>query len=299
MLFQITVKFEGDTYIKNHYTLEFDKYKMFVLSDKNKIVNELIIQRNVDDYEKYLYKFVTVQQGEHELSIPKNPYYPEMIKLLQTIESIGSFWLGVKKIHWDNPTKAWIPETKSEEEKIKVIDFELNKKYESRQHEMTPQKISEIISLKEDFKHLIIPMAFFREGRNEYRSFRYINAFFNFYFYLEGLYGKGKTKNYQVKKAFEESEQFNYALSRTIKSLNNRHIIKLKEFLKKENCNFNNNGVIKLIVNIRGVLHHFSQKSPKIQGHPLNQNEFETVAFLLMGICLHTFSKLTTGEIPK
>jgi hypothetical protein len=66
-----------------------------------------------------------------------------------------------------------------------------------------------------------------------------------------------------------------------------------------ENLNFDEEGIISLIVQVRGNLHHYSQKSSKKKGTPFNQRDFETMAYLLMTICLKTFCYLTTGEKPK
>jgi hypothetical protein len=78
-----------------------------------------------------------------------------------------------------------------------------------------------------------------------------------------------------------------------------KHLDKLKEFLAMEKLNFDKEGIISLIVQVRGNLHHFSQRSSKKKGTPFNQKDFETMAYLLMSICLMTFCNLTTGEKPK
>ncbi|POZ87766.1 MULTISPECIES: hypothetical protein [Petrotoga] len=155
---------------------------------------------------------------------------------------------------------------------------------------------------KEIYEHLIIPLSFYQEGRNEFELKRYINAYYNFYFYLEDLYGNGKTKNYQIRREFLKSNQLKEAVSKTIEEFKNgpskKHYKNLKSFLKLESCSYDIEGVISLIVKVRGNLHHFSQKSSKKLGHPFNQKDFETMAFLLMSICVKTYTRLTTGEKP-
>jgi hypothetical protein len=132
-------------------------------------------------------------------------------------------------------------------------------------------------------------MAFFREGVNDFRGFRYVNAFHNLYFFLEDLFGSGKTKNKQVEASFIANEDLRQAVSQTIADLcapdKLRHHRNIQGFLRTENCDWTAQGVIRFLVQMRGNLHHFSQRSTKPKGHPLNQHEFESVAFLLQMIC--------------
>ena len=70
-------------------------------------------------------------------------------------------------------------------------------------------------------------------------------------------------------------------------------------FLHEERKPFTVDGVIELIVQIRGNLAHFSQKSTKRKGHAFNQFDFRGVAYLLQAVCIFTFTRLTTGEPPR
>jgi len=51
-------------------------------------------------------------------------------------------------------------------------------------------------------------MAFVREATNEFFAFRYINAFYGYYFVLEGLYSAGRWRNHEVAQAFASSPPF-------------------------------------------------------------------------------------------
>lgn len=292
MLYQLTLKYHGDTFIKSPFKLVIEPYYITIECNTQKIVNKIIVQKRVIDYEKYIPKFETTEHHKHSLTIPENPHFDDIINLLQAIESFGSFWFKVKKIEFDFPKREWIAENDKEKSLIKILNIDFSKEYDKTPIEMTPEKLSEIIISRNKFKHLIIPMAFVRVARNDFESFKYINAFINYYYYLEDLYGQGNTKNYLVEDTFMKSKHIQYALDKTISTFSQRHIANLKKFLKIENCEFSNEGIIKLIVKVRGNLHHFSQKSSKMKGHPFNQNEFETIAYLMMSICINTFTKL-------
>jgi hypothetical protein len=59
---------------------------------------------------------------------------------------------------------------------------------------MDGRSLSELIDVKDRYSSMIVLIAFFREGKNDYIEQKFINAFFNFYFVLEGMFGNGKTK---------------------------------------------------------------------------------------------------------
>lgn len=305
MLYQISVKAEINCYTKP-CKVTIGPYIIKINTDNKGIINELCIQRKVSNYENYLPKFIPGSNELHTIptfDFPHNPYYQEIIELLQYIESLGSFWMEVKRIYWNNPKLSWIPENEEEAKKIKIKEVEYNENYNIQPKIFNPRTLIELVILKDKYKHLIIPMAFYREGVNEYQSQHYLNAYHNFYYYLEDLYGEGKTKNRQVMDNFKKSAHFIDAVEKAIKKLSEpssrKHMENLKRFLKIENCPLSVEGIISLIVKVRGNLHHFSQKSSKKTGHPFNQKDFHVMAYLLMSLCIFTFCHLTTGEKPR
>lgn len=121
---------------------------------------------------------------------------------------------------------------------------------------------------------------------NEYAARRFINAFYNFYFILEDLYGSGKTKNYDILKVLRSSDEFKESLNWIFKTQLNddRHKTNLYNFCNEEGITYNINGLIELLVKVRGNLHHYSSRSTKHIGTPFNQDDFESIAFMTMGL---------------
>ena len=137
----------------------------------------------------------------------------------------------------------------------------------------------------------MVPKAFYKEGINEFTSRRYINAFYNFYFILEDIYGEGKTKNKDIVEAFKQSSEFVIIIERTLKDIlerDKRHNNNIRNFCKEENVTFDTKGVIELLQKIRGNLHHYSSKSSKHLGTPFAHEEFESIAYLTMCLALQT-----------
>jgi hypothetical protein len=207
MIYSVTVKVEGETFVKQPYSLAVGVYNISVKCNEKKTVNELNIQRKVHNYDEFI-PLMIPGNHIHTLNIPYNPYHQEIIALLQHLESLGSFWFCLKKIYWDDPNVEWIPENEEEKGKVKINNVKFHEEYDNTPIEMSPLLLKEIIDLQDLYKHLVLPLAFYREGRNEFRSQRYVNAYFNFFFYLEDLYGRGKTNNTQLEQAFKQSIQF-------------------------------------------------------------------------------------------
>jgi hypothetical protein len=218
-----------------------------------------------------------------------DPQFQDVLDLVQFIESIGSFHLGIRRIDWARAKYEWIPESDDERRKLSLFAVESKLQYPQTPVPVDPGTLYRLVRSRARLDRYKIPMAFFREGVNDFRGFRYVNAFYNLYFFLEDLFGDGKTKNKQVEANFLASTELQQAVSQTVADFvspdKSRHRKNVKTFLTAENCDWTPQGVTRFIVQMRGNLHHYSQRSTKPKGHPLNQHEYESIAYLLQMIC--------------
>jgi hypothetical protein len=306
MLYQIAIKVEADAFANNPYKIQVDNYLVEVRTDDRNKVIELCISMNVKNYEDFLPSVkVEPTNGLTTIFMQDSPLLYMLTRLAQHIEALGSFWFGIKKVYWDTPKRSWIPENKDEAKALEtsINDYQEQPVEKSDLEEMTPEMLRSLIQNQAKQEYLVLPMSFYREGCNDFKSRRYTTAFINFYFYLDDLYGEGNTKNHKVKEKFNSSLHIREAINQVIQNFqepdNSENLLQLKKFLHEEKYELNTEGIIDLIVQVRGNLSHFSQKSTKKKGHPLNQDEFRTMAYLLMSICVYTFIELTSGEMPK
>jgi hypothetical protein len=217
----------------------------------------------------------------------------DLIREFQELESILSFETtgSLKSIEWDAPTENFIPETEEEEKQVQVHDLHFKKKYPDYPVFLDEESFGEIIRSKERYVSLIVPKAFYREGVNEFASRRYINAFYNFYFVLEDFYGKGKTKNRDIAEAFRNSKEFRESMDWMIKdNLNKyaRHRMNIEKFCNEEKVGYDMDGLTELLLKVRGSLHHYSSRSSKHQGTPFDHEDFESIAFMTMGLAVRS-----------
>jgi hypothetical protein len=73
-----------------------------------------------------------------------------------------------------------------------------------------------------------------------------------------------------------------------IKDINkyNRHRVNIERFCKEERVGYDIDGIIELLLKVRGRLHHYSGRSSKHQGTPFDHEDFESVAFMTMGLAV-------------
>lgn len=213
----------------------------------------------------------------------------ELVREFQELESVLSFTTNgcLKSIGWDDPKEEIIPETEEEKAQVGISGFSRKIKYHEPKTELGEKTFSQIVQTKHLYSELVVQKAFFRVGINEFTARRYINAFYNFYFVLEDIYGQGKTKNRDVIKNFKNSTEFKQSLG-WVKAnhidTHKRHQANIQKFCTEENLEYNLDGLIELLQKVRGNLHHYSSKSSKHLGLPFNQDDFESAAFLTMGL---------------
>jgi hypothetical protein len=270
-----------------------------VNGEPGKPISEFVVKIRVSNYQAYLGRFDPTTDPP-SITIPECPYSGELLQLLQFLEATGSFWLGIQRIRWDEAEYGWEAEDEQERGELQIFSFAQKQPvYERREQRVQPLLLWELLTRRMELNYLVLPMSFFREGMNDFTAHRYVNAYHNFYFFLEDLYGDGKTKNRQVAAAFRRSKQIQAALRQLLADSDGNglgaHLGAVGEFAKMEGCAMTPDGLIDLIVKVRGNLHHFSQKSTRLKGHPLNQDRFRSMAYLLMGVCLKTSARLLGG----
>ena len=185
--------------------------------------------------------------------------HSELMIAIQSLESILGFYFNVKNIHW-NHVEAFVEvENDAESSQIEVFRWFIKPGVTDAESEISGEQMALVISTAEQSEDLATTLAFYREGANDMRNLRYVSAFFNFYFVLEGLYGNGKTKNPAVEAEFKRSKR----LVETVQAMIDRGlpksygedegILERLERMKKK-CSVDN--IIALMVSTRGDLHH-------------------------------------------
>ena len=306
MKHQIEVEIEADAICERLFEVTVNEYIVEPLVDENRRLRALLLSVGVQDYSSYL-PTVTRDPSTNMVSIMlrDGELAHRLVDMAQHIEAIGSFWLGIGKVYWERSTRRWIGETPEELDLLKALpsDWKQTRSEKELKMKVTPEILGSIIPNRSLHANLTLPMSFYREGCNDFKRGYYANAFVNFYFYLDDLYGAGATKNKQVEERFKSSEHIRAAVNEAIDELvspgPSENLAQVMMFLRDERKSLSVDGIIELFVQVRGNLAHFSQKSTKKKGHAFNQVDFRGIAYLLQAVCIFTFTRLTTGEPPR
>jgi|GEM_PF-3209257 len=234
--------------------------------------------------------------------VPPAPRLEDLRALLQYLESVGSFWLSCERINWGEPEFHWIAETDEESELLDLFTFSIRREYEPNRVRVTNHLLEYLLGSRPTLSRYTVPLAFYREGEREHKAKRYLYSFFNYYFFLEDLFAEGQFKTRAVEQALLGSAQLRRAVEFTLERLggDNRanHLAALWRLGQRVGCEVSPEGAIRLIVQMRGDLHHFSSSSPRPKGHPLNQEEYESLSVLIGGICVAVVADLMPGGGP-
>jgi hypothetical protein len=277
---------EGNIYLDHPYSFKKGDYKYEFHLDSDNKLEEIAIMINIPY--KNIEKFksdISEKNGMPHIKLGADIEIENRIKdEFKLLESNLSFICKgiLKKIHWDKAKEEFIPQEDKEKKYIKVFSFKTTKKYLDPKATIKKDVLKHYVKNGSRYAEFAILKAFWREGINYFKKFQYVQAFYNYYFIIEGLYANGKTSQKAVLKEFSKSTELSKICEETLDKFkkDQRHGKKLIEMMNEENCAYNRSGLQNFLFKMRGRLHHFSQKSSILVSTPFNQKEFESAAFI-------------------
>jgi hypothetical protein len=269
-------------------------------SVKEGLLAKITVSRRVPNWKQYMRRTGAEADGTFTIGFGAPPFVDELIELLKYIESFGSFRLNIRRVHWEDPTLEWLPDDPEEAAAVPTASISFGYHFSDPVALYRPDMLRDLLRSRKNHEHLVIPMSFFREGLNEHLSKRFVAAFYNFYFFIEGLYSDGHTKNRRVLEAFLESQDLMRAAADIVTLFNGNtipayHRRQLAEWLAMRGLQLNASGLMELLVWMRGSLFHFSIRSTTPKAHPINQRHFETLSFIGLNLCDRVIVYLLTG----
>jgi len=295
MRYECRAKVEASCELQGDLRFEWRDFDFtFTVDDSSRPI-EVAVQFAVIDYLKYL-PALNRHGDSHRLAMRELPRQREVQDLLHYMESVGSFWFQVRKIHWDSLENIWIPESEKERAETSVLRMRTTESYPEDLNPIPAVAMRDLLEMKPELEHLTIPLSFYREGVIYFRSFRYVVAFTQFYLFLEGLFGGGKSRNRQVEENFLASELVQEAVAEGQRAIQvKQHWESIREFLRAENCEESTEGLTRLLVRARGTLSHYWISSSKKKGHPLNQREYQSLAYWAFTVCKLVIARVIIG----
>jgi hypothetical protein len=298
MRFRLTATTFGDATADAPVQVQLGDIRIGLEPGPDKFISKIWVDAPVPDFEAWLPTLIVGKGTPHQLTFREPPQYQRLLETLQYIESLGSFWLQIRRIDWGEAASEWIPESSEEKARIQIFSLSRKSEYPRRPVPLIPGRVAELIALQKTKQWLVLPMSFFREGTNDFDAHRYVGAFFSFYFFLEDLFGQAKTKNRDVLKAFKSSAELVAATGKAYQQICAPDMAetraRLDGLIGLVGGDKTPEGLLEFLVKLRGDLHHFSRHSSRPKGHPFNQEEFRPAAFFAMAIILVLMPQLIT-----
>lgn len=266
--------------------------KEYILTpDKKGFLASIKITAKVENPEKF-YSKLEKGNGKVKWNITIESdatLFSDLRSDFQYLESSLAFVGNLKRIHWAEPKQEWIPETEEEKSKLKVFGAYFKREVPDKPTILRKQDFTQIIKGKDKYHYLTTLKSFYREGKNSFDQFQYVGAFYSFYFIIEDLFGAGKTKNRQIEESFKSSVELKEAIKWMMNGqirTSEKHSRNIRKFLRELNLHDTTEDIIRLLIRTRGRVHHYTSKSSLKQATPLTQRDFESIAFLSMGIAM-------------
>ncbi|MFA4965323.1 MAG: hypothetical protein WC709_06775 [Thermoleophilia bacterium] len=314
MLLVATAEVDANA-VSEPFALDLPPYRVEVAVDQDGFWSEVRITKRVADWRACLLQPVVSHEAPpptanvrplSEAHLDKSGDVADLRDLLRHVESFCGYVMGVEYVDWFCPKLEWIAESPEEEAGLTVSKWDVHYDLDPPPVQVDPTLLAKAILNRPEMSYLDVPLSFFREGRADYGQRKYINAFFNFYFFIEGLYAGGRSNEKDVVGKYLQSGQLTHSAARTLQRLESmtdpvggRHALNLRVFLGELGFAWDPEGLLRLVVRMRNKLHHYSHRSQGVRlGHPLNQSDYESLAALAMGLCVECITPLITGSKP-
>jgi hypothetical protein len=216
---------------------------------------------------------------------------------LQSLESALSLYMPLREISWRYPEAEVIFEEGEERTLGHLGAVKVNR------GKIPHAKVAEcmfvaLVGVGLKAHDITVVASFWREGESDWVSGKFINAFFNYYFILEGLYGNKKTKNKQIEAEMLKSRGLLAQIEKFNKGQHPlQHLQQLAKMLNVTGVPASQ-GLIGLLVSTRGKLHHFQNNPHREQGSPLVHYRYEGVTYLARQLAHGSMLELTRNIRP-
>ncbi|WP_159717768.1 hypothetical protein [Geminicoccus flavidas] len=195
------------------------------------------------------------------------------------------------EIDFDSLNIVWIAETEEEEKSLTVTSFS-RKRIPSLAEQPSAMSFDYFVRamiVAPQIEEREAALNFIRRGRSDLAREQYIEAYYDFFFYLETLFAPGLSKSAEVKKRLRGSSRIRKVLPDVRQDMK---VPLSKIFNGHRLINMTDEDLLDHLVDVRGSLHHHSLRKPGVW-HPDRQHEFEAETRLL-----HTLvSALAMGDI--
>ena len=191
---------------------------------------------------------------------------------------------GKFSIDFSSCKTEWMAENEEEKSKIEINNYSL-KIGKPQVNEPVPlpfEVIARAIFAAPDLFDYQVPLSFIRRGVEDMTQDRHIEAFYNFFFFLETLFAPGYSDPKRVKEKFLKAKPIRDAIAHARQDGASHAHFKAKEL--KALLSKTDEEIVDHLVKTRGNLHHHNRHA--VRWHPEKSGQHEAEALLIQSIAV-------------
>lgn len=255
------------------------------------VITHLIVEASVTDEAYWPQATINPAHGvSFGIDIPSPPALEIAQFVLRPLEGLLAIY-GLQGINKEHPAVEWIPENDEEQSRLKLFSFQ-RRSIETDDAELRPLSfdlVARSVLAAFDARTIEVPLSFYRKGLIDCHEQRYIEAFYDFFFVLETVYGQGKFKKAALQQAFKSSAALVETVNRVVSdpefmtvALRTRT---LTDAYAQRFGKLSPEQILDELVEIRGLLHHHSSANRTERSwNPDDHQRFELEAVLIQQI---------------
>ena len=203
------------------WPLELGKYELSWRVDDNGLVSKVIVEARTND----LSALSTIKPSSKpgiaaDITIGVHAERAEIEELVRTAEGVLALFCHID-IDFDGVETEWEGETDEERSRIKLYSFKHSvlKPDVNAPRNLEYDLVARSVAAASSITSYETPLSFLRKANHDLVSGRYIDAFYNYFLFLETQFAPGYSNPKQVKEKFGASPEIVTALAQARKEV--------------------------------------------------------------------------------
>ena len=167
-----------------------------------------------------------------------------------------------------------------------LLSYQINKDNSKKPKLLVKRNLMNILAYRRMLRENHIPFTYYKQAKNFFEDKSYYFAFINYFMMLEYCFGNGQFKKESLLKAFKSSVILMKSTKTAFNLFNNKeggNKTWLIEECRKRNKTYDENSILYIFVEYRGLLSHASKNSEK---YLYNDTELFPITLFLSLVCL-------------
>lgn len=148
MRFRISAKVEAHGVTREAFELIVGDLRVGITTGDKSAVTGIWVELPVAGYDKWMPSLIPgdgTAVNPHQIAFNEPPAADRLLIILQYLESLGSFWLGIHRINWVDAKREWVAESQDEKARIPVFSVSRRLAYERRPIPFNPTILRQLL----------------------------------------------------------------------------------------------------------------------------------------------------------